>query len=89
MAFRKKASRALTLSPDLLIVPECECLQKLERANSIPQPRHGIWKGDNEAKGIGILSYSDLEITLHKAYDPAFRYVVPIVVSGSRIVSLV
>jgi exodeoxyribonuclease-3 len=84
MAFRKKATRMLKLNPDLLIVPECECLERLESSPSMPQPRYSIWIGDNHAKGIGILSYSDLEITLHESYDSAFRYVVPIKVNGGK-----
>ncbi len=84
MAFRKKATKVLALNPDLLIVPECECLDRLESAHSMPQPRHKIWIGDNRSKGIGIFSYSELRITLHEVHDPAFRYVVPIKVSGNR-----
>jgi exodeoxyribonuclease-3 len=84
MAFRKKATRILTFNPDLLIVPECECLERLKFPLSMPQPRYKIWIGDNHAKGIGIFSYSDLEITLHEAYDSSFRYVVPIKVNGSK-----
>lgn len=84
MAFRKKAARVLNLNPDLLIIPECECEQRLESHPSMPPPRSIIWKGHNQAKGIGILSYSDFDITSREARNPAFRYVVPIEVSGSK-----
>ena len=67
-----------------LIIPECECLERLRFPASAPQPRYRIWIGDNSAKGIGIFSYSDLEITLHELYDPTLRYVVPIKVNGSN-----
>ena len=33
MAFRKKASCILPLDPDLLVIPECECPDKLKFRN--------------------------------------------------------
>jgi exodeoxyribonuclease-3 len=30
MAFRKKADRVLALDPDIIVVPECECADKLK-----------------------------------------------------------
>ncbi len=88
MAFRKKAARILASKPDLLIVPECECLERLEFPPSVPKPTSKIWVGENPAKGIGVFSYSDLEVTLHELYDPTLRYVVPIRVSGSQCFNL-
>jgi exodeoxyribonuclease-3 len=83
MAFRKKASKILALEPDLLIVPECECPERLIFSSSAPQPKHEIWIGDNPTKGIGVFSYNaDLKPRLHKLYDPKLRYVVPIEVIG-------
>ena len=82
MAFRKKAAQILALEPDLLIVPECECPERLEFAPSVQPPRDHLWIGDNPTKGIGIFSYSDLALTLHELYDPTLRYVIPIKVSG-------
>jgi exodeoxyribonuclease-3 len=84
MAFRKKTASMLALNPDLLIIPECECLERLKFPSPASQPRYKIWIGDNPTKGIGIFSYSDLEITLHELYNPAFRYVVPIKVNGDK-----
>jgi exodeoxyribonuclease-3 len=54
----------------------------------VPEPTYKIWVGENPAKGIGIFSYSDLEVTLHELYDPTLRYVVPIKVSGSKCFNL-
>lgn len=84
MAFRKKATRVLARKPNLLVVPECECFERLNFSSSTPQPRYKIWIGDNPTKGIGIFSYSDFEVTLHELYDPTFRYVVPIEVNGNK-----
>jgi exodeoxyribonuclease-3 len=88
MAFRRKAARILAFKPDLLIVPECECLERLEFPPSVPKPTQKIWVGENPAKGMGVFSFSDLEVTLHEHYDPTLRYVVPIKVSGSKCFNL-
>jgi hypothetical protein len=88
MAFRKKAAKILALKPDLLIVPECESPERLKFSPSVPQPKQKIWIGDNPSKGMGIFSYSDFEVAIHELYDPAFRYVVPIKVIGSRCFNL-
>ena len=84
MAFRKKATKVLEFSPDLAIIPECESLAKLEFSDLSVEPKDKIWIGENPSKGLGIFSYSDLEFSVHPSYDPRFRYVVPIHVSGKE-----
>ena len=84
MAFRKKAAQVVEFSPDLAIIPECESPAKLAFSNVSVEPKDKIWIGENHSKGIGIFSYSDLEIKLHESYDPTFRYVVPIQVRGKE-----
>ena len=54
MAFRKKADFILTYKPDILIVPECENLDKLKFDLNKPKPTDMLWFGTNENKGLGI-----------------------------------
>jgi exodeoxyribonuclease-3 len=82
MAFREKARKALALKPDLLVIPECECPDKLELDSDVKQPSQMVWVGDNPNKGLGVFSYSDFKLDLHDTYDPCIKYVAPIVVSG-------
>jgi exonuclease III len=84
MAFRKKAARVIEFNPDLAIIPECESLAKLTFSDGSIEPKDKIWIGENLSKGIGIFSYSDLKLKVHESYDPKFRYVVPIQVSGKE-----
>jgi exonuclease III len=84
MAFRKKAARVIEFNPDLAIIPECESLAKLSFSDGSIEPKDKIWIGENLSKGIGIFSYSDLKIKVHESYDPKFKYVVPIQVSGKE-----
>jgi exodeoxyribonuclease III len=74
MAYRKKAELISKYCPDLVVVPECEYLgERTERK---------LWFGDNCKKEIGVFSYSDFHLELHKEYDSSIKYVIPIEVTG-------
>ena len=81
MAYRKKAESILKYSPDLVVVPECEYFKEETTKN--------LWLGNNQKKGVGIFSYSDLELELNERYDPSFRYVIPINVTGPHEFNLI
>ena len=81
MAYRKKAKSILKYCPDLVVVPECEYFKGETTKN--------LWLGDNHKKGVGVFSYSDLELELNEKYDPSFRYVIPINVTGPHEFNLI
>lgn len=74
MAYEKKAESILKYCPDLVVVPECEYLGE--------GTARKLWFGDNHKKGIGIFSYSDFQLELHKGYDSSLKYIIPIGVTG-------
>ena len=82
MAFRKKAEFILTYKPDILIVPECEHPDKLKFKADITQPSDILWFGTNQNKGLGIFSYSGFRFKLLDIYNPAFKMIIPIAVTG-------
>lgn len=81
-AFRTKNTEILSLSPDILIVAECENPEKLKFGKLTPQPSDYYWYGDSENKGIGIFSYSNYTLKLLDSFKPEYRYVLPIKISG-------
>jgi len=81
-AFRKKADIILTHKPDILIVQECECIEKLLFSSTTQRPNDFYWYGDNVHKGIGIFSYSDYKFELLEIFNPEFRYILPFRVTG-------
>ena len=83
-AFRKKAEVILALQPDILIIQECEHLDKLVFNSKIQQPNHFLWFGDNKNKGLGIFSYGDYKFELLEEYNPDFKIVIPILVSKEQ-----
>ncbi len=81
-AFRKKNDRILSLQPDILVVSECESENKLKFGDLTPKPNDFFWYGDSENKGIGIFSYSEYKFELLKTFNPRFRYIIPLKVTG-------
>jgi exonuclease III len=81
-AFRKKVNQILPFNPDILIVPESEHPDKLDFNLSNKRPNSFLWHGDNIHKGIGIYSYSDYKIELLPHFNPEFRYILPLRVTG-------
>lgn len=84
MAFRKKAGSILAHKPDIVIVPECECPEKLKFSPETPIPTDMIWKGTNQHKGLGVLSYSNYKFKLLDDYNPALKTILPISVTGGN-----
>jgi exodeoxyribonuclease III len=73
-AFRRKANNILVAEPDIAVIQECEKNHGL--------PFQNLWFGDNKNRGIAVFASSDYKLTLHPFYNPEFRHVIPIIVSG-------
>ena len=82
MAFRKKADIILSHNPDIIVVPECECLDKLKFNVDSRKPTDKLWFGANPHKGLGIFSYSKYRFRLLDFHNPAFRTIIPVEVTG-------
>jgi len=85
MAFRKKADTILTYKPDILVIPECESPDKLKFSPDTPIPNDMLWFGSNQNKGLGIFAYGQLKLTVLEQYNPEFRMVIPIAVTGGKL----
>ena len=84
MAYRKKAGFILTQKPDIVIISECEHPDKLKFIAGVRKPTDIFWAGDNVHKGIGIFSYSPFKFQLHESYNPAFKNIIPLNVTGGK-----
>lgn len=81
MAFRKKALAILQNQPDILIVQECECAEKLIFPSDVPKPSDTLWFGNNQHKGIAIFSYGDYRLKLLEVYNADLQHIIPVAVS--------
>lgn len=84
MAFRKKAEAILAFEPDILVLPECECVEKLIFKPEIKQPSSVLWFGDNQHKGLAVIAYNGIKLKLIKTHNPAIKTIAPIKVTGNN-----
>ena len=84
MAFRKKARFIFAYKPDILIIPECESLEKLFFIEGLEIPSDTIWYGKNQNKGIGIFAFNNYKLELLKCHNPSFKNVLPISVTSAN-----
>ena len=70
------------MEPDILVVQECEHPDKLKFSLTAKKPNDFYWHGENVNKGIGIFSYSDYKFELLPDFNPIFRYILPLKVTG-------
>lgn len=84
MAFRKKAEFILALEPDILVIPECENLDKLKFNPDIKPSSDSLWFGENANKGLGIFSYGNYKLNLLEIYNPEIKTIIPIQVTGGQ-----
>jgi exonuclease III len=84
-AFRKKADSILLKRPDILVVQECEHPDKLVFSLSVQKPNDFLWFGDNKHKGLGVFSYSEHRFQLFNQYNPDFKIISPISVTGGKL----
>jgi hypothetical protein len=85
MAFRKKAKAILPYKADILVIPECEHPEKISSYTGSKKPADQLWFGHNPHKGLGIFSYSDYRFRIHDSYNPAFKLIAPVEVTGGEI----
>jgi exodeoxyribonuclease-3 len=83
-SFRTKNQRILSLKPDILLVAECECSEKLKFGKLTPEPNDHYWYGENTNKGICLFSYSDYKIELLDSHNSRFKYILPYKVSNTK-----
>ena len=84
MAFRKKAHAILAYKPDIVIIQECEQLDKLVFPAGTPTPKDSLWFGNNQHKGLGIFSYSKYRFRLLENHNPELKIIIPIEVTGGK-----
>lgn len=81
MAFRNKAAQVLALKPDIVVVPECEHPEKLIFTPGVEQPVDRLWIGQNPHKGLGVFSYGEYRLKMHRSHNRALQLIAPIAVS--------
>ena len=85
MAFRKKFAAIAKFKADILVIPECEHPDKINFPTRSGANIDRLWIGHNPNKGLGIFAYGQYQLSLHKSYNPDFKLIAPIQVTGGDI----
>lgn len=73
---------ALTLNPDILVVPECGKTAMAQQELGIVCPSSAEWIGHMPTKGLGVFSFGDYTISRAGFYNTNHRFVLPLEVHG-------
>lgn len=84
MAFRNKAEYILPFLPDILVVPECEHIDKIQFPKAFKQQADKLWFGTNQHKGLGIFSFGKFKLTALDIHNPDYKMIVPIAVTNGQ-----
>lgn len=69
--------------PDIMVIQECEHPDKYKETEKIPGVNDFLWVGDNPNKGVAVISFGNISLKIADGYNPDFRYILPVEVSGS------
>lgn len=83
-AFREKASAIAAYMPDIAVIQECECPEKLYKEKTFSRPTTIKWFGELKSKGLCIMSYTDLEFEINEMFNPSLEYCIPLKVKGKK-----
>ena len=75
MGLRKKRHALAPLQPDIAVLQEVSELD-------VSQDEQHYWIGNNRHKGLGVIGFNGLLVSVHPDYDPRIEFVVPIQVTG-------
>lgn len=84
MGLRHKLAALASLQPDIAILSEVACPERLRiqapELSRLPM----VWVGDNPNKGLAVVSFADDELVLDSSYRSTNHYIAPIHVNGSK-----
>lgn len=84
-AFRKKIDYILELEPDILLIQECENIEKIMLKEKVPKIKEIAWHSDDNKKGLGIFSKPYFNFELLSNHESEFRYIIPYKVTGKEL----
>ncbi len=83
-AFRKKAKVILDFEPDILLIPECERIEKLIFKPAVKQASSMLWFGGNPNRGLAVFAYNGLQLTPIDGHNSQIKIIAPIAVTGGE-----
>jgi hypothetical protein len=84
MGLERKLAALTALRPDIAILSEVTCPDRLRLQAPELSELPMVWVGDNPNKGLAVVSFARDELALDNSYRSTNQYIAPVHVSGSR-----
>ena len=72
------------LQPDLAIIQECECPDRLRSREAAWHARPVVWCGDSPIRGLAVISFTGAQLEGDAAHAPSLKHLLPVVVTGAH-----
>ena len=83
MALHRKLEALRRLEPDIAIISECACPERLRTLGALDAvSTDPVWVGDNPTKGLAVLAFNGYRLSLAREFHPTLRHLAPVHVSG-------
>jgi len=84
MKFREDYKLIFPMYPDIVVIPECENINRIDFGSFSDKISDSYWIGNNESKGLGIFTFNDFKIELYDNYNDKYKYILPLIVSNQK-----
>lgn len=79
ISLRTKWDAITALTPDIAILPE---ISRADIESLVPERGHRDWIGDNDKKGLGLITFGDYTLERDASFDPKHQFFLPARISG-------
>jgi exodeoxyribonuclease-3 len=84
MGFERKLAALSALRPDIAILSEVACPEKLRSQLPALEELPIVWVGNNPNKGLAVLSFTGSDLELDPSYRSSNQFVAPVHVGGAK-----
>jgi hypothetical protein len=84
MGLKRKLPALLALRPDIVILSEVACPDKLRSGLPALEGLPIVWVGNNLNKGLAVVSFDGSSLELDTSYRPSNQFVAPVHVGATK-----
>jgi len=89
MALHRKLDALRRLAPDIAILSECACPERLQARGALDEiSSDPVWIGDNPNKGLAVLAFNGYRLRLAPEFQPTLRHLAPVHITGPAVCNL-
>jgi hypothetical protein len=84
MGFERKLAALHALKPDIAVLSEVACPEKLHSQLPALEGFPIVWVGNKPNKGLAVVSFTGSSLQLDASYRPSNQFVAPVHVNGAK-----